>query len=217
MSRLYFSLLFAALAAASHAVLSNFDLGAEGWQTCNLDVVSGLSDDFATPDWLSGDDGHTGSLLTGDVAGFCFYTAPAKFLGAQSAAFGSTLSFDTYAPDNDGAVYPAVALRSGSTLLFHNALPPGKSWSTTSIPLTGSEWSLSPTENGSGVSDDQLQSVLGNLDGLFIQADWYFKFEGADTTGLDNVRLGAVPEPASLAALGLGAAATVRRRKGARK
>jgi hypothetical protein len=214
MSRLLLSFVFASMAAASLAAESTFDVNAEGWQTCNVEFGLGptVADDFTPASYRATEGNPPGSIAVGDtLGGWGFFAAPSKFLGDQSTTFGGALSFDTYSTSSDGVVFPAAILTSGTTAIFAFSMPPDPTWTNVAIPLSGAAWSLSPTVGGLPISDALLQSVLSNLDGLYIEADWLT--QPTETTGLDNVRLAAVPEPASMAALGLGLAAILRRRK----
>ncbi len=211
MVRISILALFAALSTAAPAVVSTFDAGNEGWRTCDVNFVQAplfSVGDFASAGWSGAGGNPGGALVTADVSSWCFLAAPTKFMGDQSAAFGSSLSYDTYATQNDGAPYPAVVLTSGTTALFASKNPPGTVWTSVSIPLLGSVWSLSPGIAGTPpvtpVSDALLRSVLSSLDGLYIEADWLGNAP-TDVTGLDNVRLAPVPEPASVSVLALGA------------
>lgn len=202
------------MAAASFAAESTFDVNADGWQTCNVDFGFGptLAEDFTPANYRATEGNPPGSIAVGDsLGGWGFFAAPSKFLGDQSTTFGGALSFDTYSTSSDGVVYPSAILTSGTTALFALSAPPAATWTNVSISLTGAAWSLSSGLGGAPIADSLLQSVLSNLDGIYIEADWLT--QPTETTGLDNVRLSSVPEPASMVALGLGLAALLRRRK----
>ena len=218
MSRFSLLILFASLASASSAVVSTFDADAEGWKTVNIvfndptmpTTVNGQEN--AT--WVGDDGVPAGSLLRGETTGsgndWRFFSAPSLFLGDQSGALGTSLTYDTKTDNADGARYPAVILRSGSTFLFAVAAPPQASWTAMSLPLVGASWSTN-YQGTDGVSDALLGSVLGSLDGLYIDADWYSL--PTERAWLDNVdlRSSPVPEPAALAPLGVGTLAMLAR------
>lgn len=210
MVRLFPSLVLAGLAVSAPAVVHTFDAGAQGWQTCNFTFLTGQADDFAPAAWDATGGNPGGALRSEDVSDWNFFAAPSAFLGDQGGTLGSSLSFDTYSSLIDGT-YPAAVLNSGTTTLYAFSLAaPGALWTSVSIPLVGASWSLSSDLGGAPVTDAQLGSVLSSLTGLYIEADW---FVGDEITGLDNVRLDPVPEPAALAALALGLAALRRRRR----
>ena len=207
MSRLPFLLAFAALAAVAPAAVSTFDHDDEGWTTCNFDFGGSVASGFDRPTYSS-----EGYVSTGDVDFWCFLAAPSKFLGDQSGAFGTSLTYDTSVDLNDGMAYPSAILQGGGRTLFSVGNAPGPSWTPTAIPLFGSAWSESFLPGGAPVGDAELRGVLGGLTGLFIEADWVNDQSTSETTRLDNVRLQTVPEPGSLAALAFGAMALRRRR-----
>ena len=214
MIRLFLPLLIFSLAAVASAdVVSTFDTDGEGWQTANVAFsIGSASVNGLMPSGYSSTGGNPGgALITDDEAFWQFFAAPSKFLGNVSRA--TRLTFDTFSSDNDGLAYPTVMLTSGTTALYRIGNPPGTGWTSTEITFAGSEWSLDWNPGGETVSDAQVQSVLSNLTGLYIEADW---LSGDETTGLDNVRLYVtpVPEPASLGGLLFGALAFLRRRKG---
>ena len=213
MIRLISPILLLTLAAVASAdVVSTFDADDEGWQTCNIAFGLGTAtvDNFHPAGYSATGGNSGGALITDDEAPWQFFAAPSKFLGDVSSA--TRLSFDTFSSDNDGLAYPAVVLVSGTTALYRLGDPPGPDWTSTEILFSGSAWSLDWNPGGATVTDAQVQNVLSNLDGLYIEADW---FSGNETTGLDNVRLNVapVPEPASFAAFALAGLATLRRRR----
>lgn len=87
---------------------------------------------------------------------------------------------------------------AGQRLYFSGNSPP-TTFASYNIPLTPAGWRLNDFHNGTEPTAAIMQSVLGNLDGLYIDGDWH---DGIETAGLDNVRL--VPEPTSSALLILG-------------
>ena len=213
MSRVPLPLLLAALAALAPAAVSTFDTDDEGWRIADFDFATATATLYdpsvVRPSFLPG-----GWITTGDEAPWCFLAAPAKFLGDASSALGTDLTYDTFVDENDGERYPAVVLQGAGMTAFHVSNPPGVDWTAVSIPLVGSSWSTAMDGSGAALTDAQLEALLGNLTGLFIEADWT-ALSLTETTGLDNVRLrtAPVPEPASLAAVALAAFAVRRRRR----
>ena len=214
MIRLTFPILLLGLASfASADIVSTFDVDNEGWRTCNVAFAFGKAtvDTFLPSGYSSTVGRPGGALITSDEAAWQFFAAPSKFLGDVSSA--TRLTFDTFSSANDGLAYPAVVLTSGTTALYRIGNPPGTGWTSTEISFASSDWSFESAPGGAPVTDAQIQSVLSNLTGLYIEADWSSSFD--DITGLDNVRLNVapVPEPTSLGAFALGAVAVLRRRK----
>ena len=174
------------------AVVSTFDTDADGWYTRDLvGLATAPPGATSSVTW-----DPAGFIQTTDTLDWVAFAAPAKFLGDKSAYYGGTLSFDLGATWNDGVAYPNAVLYSGGNAVAYVTSPPATvGFTSYSLPLAPGGWSW----NGATVATAaQIQSVLADLDGLFVSADW---FSGADDARLDNVRLAAVPEPASLAAM----------------
>lgn len=186
-----------ALAAAGPAlaVESRFDTDAEGWTV--TDAKTGLGSGVAT--WRA-----PGLLHTNDQFDWNAFAAPAAYLGDQRAMLGGTLSFELQAAVQDAQApnYFSAALRSGSDLLVWFGGAPGATAPTPfQVRLApGAGWALNPDALGApdtgsvpGLAD--FQRFLGQLDGLYIDADYRF---GSDNVTLDNVALLPVPEPGAL-------------------
>ncbi len=167
------------------ALVSNaFDFDTEGWLAVELPFGYALPiTDSTTPGWT--DEGHPGgALLIADVFAETFFAAPARYLGSQCSAFGSTLRFDILITETDNAWYPAVILERASKALYYNLPPtPVGVWTTRSIPLSGADWRLN-SWTGPEASDRDMFEVLSDLQGLYINAEWH---TGSDYTLLDNV------------------------------
>lgn len=194
-----FAFVFAANAAQA-AVLSSFDTNAEGWSVGNLQT--GVASVVGAPTYNPG-----GFITTTDVAAIVGFVAPAAYLGNLSSYLGQTVQFDLSDAQADGVPYASLVLYSGSTSITFGAPPPGTSFTHYIIPLTAAGWTVYP---GSGlvgptpVTNAQFLSVLNNVTGFAIHADWS---SGGDFTSLDNVSLGtvsAVPEPSTWAMMILG-------------
>jgi hypothetical protein len=186
-----------ALAQASVIASSNFSTGVDGWAVGEFTGPSGTS--AAT--W----DSANGWITTSDQYGWNAFVAPSTYLGNQSGAFGGTISFLLADNLNDNLPYAAVALHSGSTVLYAlSTLIPSTSQSSLtsySFTLTGANFGTNVNGSGPAVTDAQLLAVLSNLDRLAINADWR---TGSDFVTLDDVvltgmRQGGVPEPAAWA------------------
>jgi hypothetical protein len=217
------SVLFFVLANPVHATVissSTFDTDSEGWSVADWD--GNLTHIVGTyPVTYNASGGNPGGYIssTDPSSNNFLFAAPAKFLGNQTAAYGGSLQLDTF-DQNQPTVSSFLVLLTGAGLRLASPVvnPPDTSWTSYTVSLTPSGWGII----GSGVQPTvtQMQTVLGSLDGLYIQGDWHF---GSDFSGLDNVILNAgvpenaaVPEPTStlsLLALGtLGTASTLKRK-----
>ena len=206
-------------ASSAFAVSSTFDTGVEGW--------TGIGDVAAPLSW-SGTGGNPGgnvSLVDSVAGGTTYFLAPAAFLGNQSGAIGTSLTFDlkqVFPGAADQFDAPDVILTgAGLTLAFDLASNPANgSWTSYAVPLTSTGWHLG-TLAGAAPTAAQFLGVLSNLTALQIRAEYQ---TGSDTGSLDNVVLatavtGPVPEPETYALmlLGLGSVLAAAGRRRAKK
>jgi Laminin B (Domain IV) len=202
--------------SARAIVTSGFDNDNGGWTGVTADIAtSGVPVQTTPALTFHTAGGHPGgfvSMTDPDVFDM-FFRAPASFLGNQSNALGGTLNFDTITDlslDYNGA---DVVIKGNGTVLVYDIAPTtGNQWSTISVSLSPSaNWRLN-TLGGPAASVADFQNALSNVSELWITAEYHAGV--AETTGLDNVTLTSVPEPATLApALWcIGAALTSRRR-----
>jgi hypothetical protein len=177
---------------SSAAISSTFDNDAEGWLVVQVQSGYGLPvTGGAVPRWSATYGLIGGGIETEDWYAETFFSAPAKFLGDQSAALGTDLQFDIYISYTDNAAYPAVILHGAAKNLFYTMMStPIGVWTHRNIPLVGAGWKVNGW-NGTTATDVDMQEVLSNLQGLYINAEWK---SGPDLTYLDDVILaGAAP------------------------
>lgn len=181
--------------ASNVLVESTFDADADGWTALG---TTGSSN------W-SMSSGPFGVQFAGDHISFSdpdnewsYFSAPGKFLGDQSAAFGGWLQFDSRlvsAPGGSLANEAEVVLKgAGLTLAYDAVAALPNTWTSFSINLASGNWRIGDTFSGGIATDANLQSVLGNLTALWINGEYITPV--VETIALDNVRLvAAVPEP----------------------
>lgn len=194
----------ASCAQGALAAVSTFDANAEGW---TLNTFPGTDYTAATtpygaPTWFA-TGGNPGGYVGGPDpdGGDSFMTAPAAFLGDQSAVYGTYLTYDLI--DGAGNNYNAAAaviLKGGAGLTltyYSSALPSTTDWTPFAIPLTESDWTYN---GGGGVSASDFQSVLSSLTALYIRSEYQV---GDDDMRFDNANFGTgvVPEPSLAVAL----------------
>ena len=109
-------------------------------------------------------------------------------------------------------VVGALALVGVQDTLHYIAPAPETTWTTYSIVLAPSGWKLNDYRNGPEPTLAEMESVLANLQALYISGDW---IDGTETSGLDNVSL--VPVPGTLVLLGSGAFFVVACRRARRR
>jgi len=201
LGRLCAAALFASaslMTAHAQGVASSFDTDADGWFVSDYQ-----GNGSAAANWIGG------VIQTNDLFGETAFHAPTKFTGDWSSLYGSTLSFDLTEVGRDGAAddYYTAHIASGSSVMYWYGGAPQTDFTTfvAQLSATDTRWRLggsgfSPT-SGVAPTAAEFQSILGNITRLQINAEF---ITGADNTRLDNVILGAVPEPQTYLMLGLG-------------
>jgi hypothetical protein len=202
---LAFSVFLLASSLARASVISNFEVGSEGWTLADIfqpianppTIIGGGSVIYETAEG-----NPAGSIATADVSpNATFFMAPAKFLGDASSAFGTTFSYDMRLQTGVGQVGAAVMMVGGGlTLLGGAGNVPTEAWETFGVDLIGASFNVN-ARTGPTATDAQLQQVLGSLTALYIQPDVN---NGPEFAYLDNVVLKTtvVPLPATLPLFG---------------
>lgn len=173
------------------ATESRFDSDAQGWTIVDWDsaTLSSIVGSYPAAWNVSG--GNPGGYISAtDPSGQWFwFSAPSAFLGDRSSVFGGRLVFDLSVDISDGDTTVVMLTGAGKRLYF-DGRSPLPSFTSYSVPLTPAGWRLNDWQTGVTPTSAELQSVLGNLDGVYISGDWH---NGIESAGLDNVQL--VPEP----------------------
>lgn len=185
------------LSVASHshaAIVSTFDTDAEGWTTVG-DAIPSYSSSFGnSAGSFKGVDNSNGPVW--------YFNAPSTFLGDQSWAYGTSLTYDIWLsqfnPQN--TEFGDVAIRgNGLQLKWLGADHQAQTWTTQSVKLDVTGGWVRSSDNVPA-TEAEIRLVLDNLVFLRIRGEYN---GGPDHAFLDNVALG-VPEPSSYAAfLGL--------------
>jgi hypothetical protein len=186
------------VSAQAAGVSSTFDNDADGWFVSDFSGVGN-----AAANWVAG------VIQTGDAFAETTFHAPAKFNGDWSSLYGTALSFDLteIGRDLNADSYYTALIASGTDVLYWYGGAPLTTFSTFVAPLSASDtrWRLggSGFNPASGLAPTQAQflGILGNVTRLQINAEF---ITGPDNTRLDNVILGAVPEPHTYLMLSLG-------------
>ncbi len=160
-------------------VASRFTHNSESW------LVTG---DPVSPDptYVSTGGNPGGFIQTtdGGLGGFMYWSAPAKFLGDQSAAYGGSVQFDLRQETTGRALDASdVILKGGGLrLTFNTANDPTADWTHYRVSLREKGWL-----NGSvPATRADMQKALGSLSSLLIRAEFA---GGIDVDDLDNVAL----------------------------
>jgi hypothetical protein len=183
----------------SAEIISNFSESSEGWTVVDIDPTPltnppTITDTYGAASWSGL------YIYTGDRTGNAtYFSAPAKFLGDQSTAFGTPFSYDMFVAGSTAEASIDLLLVGSEMTLIGDLRTPSSSlvWETFEIPLVGTSFALNAV-GGDPATDDNVRAVLTDLTGLYILAD---HVPGYEDTYLDNVRLQSIPEPSTIAAL----------------
>lgn len=181
--------------ASSVFASSDFDVDADGW------TVYGDAQGSSVIPTYNPTGGNPGGFISAkdDVAGGVWYwNAPSKFRGDISSAYGELLTFDLKQSltDTQFSSEDIVLVGSGLTIYYDTSYNPNTTWTAYSIGLTEAGWKVSGSN--AAVTQAQMISVLSSVTAMRIRGEYR---TGADTGGLDNVVLYAVPEPGCISVL----------------
>lgn len=195
---------FVLATAAQANLLYTFDADNQGWRQSDFNPTTLELNDIGPATWNA-----AGYIEGPDFAGWAFHTSPLLSGGYQLA---TDIRFDFAADFADVQAYPFVVLASASGAIYQEVAPPadGQFHSYVFDLTTAGSWMYGDVNGLRSATMTDITSVLGGLTRIGVNAD---VASGADFTRLDNVQLTAVPEPATMAALGIGLASLMRRRR----
>ena len=199
--------------AVTNAQFSTFNANDEGWTVTSFtnpaaNDFSVVSSGAVNYNAAGGNGGGYISKTDPDTGDF-YFIAPTAFLGNQSGA--NLLTYDIIYNGTVDYQTHDVVLAGTAKKLIYRANPnivPGTNWSSISVSLTPASTWLNGV-GGPAATVTDFAEVLGNLQGIYIKGEYTVGV--TETTGLDNIHL--VPEPASIAAIGLGLALLTRRKR----
>jgi hypothetical protein len=175
---------------AASSPVSTFDTDYEGWR-----VIGDAQGGSGMPNYHStgGNPGGYLSAVDDAVGGTWYWQAPGKFLGDKSGTYGQYLRFDLKQSDliNQFDNYDIIMQGPSYNLVFNTPNNPDTSWTSYSILMSETAgWRINDTL-GDVPSQQQFQSVLSNLQNLYIRGEFIV---GDDSGCIDNVKLGLVSE-----------------------
>ena len=203
------------LVATGIAQVSSFDANDEGWTFTSFSNPA--ANDFSVVNsgavTYNATGGNSGGYIskTDPDSGDFYFIVPSAFLGNKTGA--TTLSYDIiYNGTVDYQTHDVVLVGTAKKLIYraNPDIVPNANWSSISVSLSpASTWLNGIGGPAATVAD--FTEVLGNLQGIYIKGEYTNGV--TETTGIDNVRLDPVPEPASIAAIGLGLVFLAKRRR----
>lgn len=211
----------ASLAQAAPTVTSTFGIDSDGWWVTELSSAGTTTSGHWNAYWSATDGLPGGCIYTPDVgSGGTSFAAPIKFLGDKTDYLGGTISFDmrnNVANYEGGATSYNIWMFGGGIMLTHRGAYPTVpyQWAHDDAALDSQSWTYAVGDLTTPVTPDDFSSVLGNLEGMYIQTDWGW---GSDTGWLDNVEMAQstapvpIPVPAAVWLLGCGLACLAGRR-----
>jgi hypothetical protein len=204
MNRLLLGLVGLSVTAVAQAnLLYTFDTDNQGWKQADFNPATLTLTEVGPATW-----NPAGHIEGPDFAGWAFHVSP---LLAGGYGLATEIRFDYSADFADAFAYPFIVLASGTGAIYQEVAPPADGqFHTYAFDLTTvGSWKYGDNGGLRDATMGDIANVLGGLQRIGINAD---VASGGDFTRVDNVQLNAVPEPATMAALGLGIAALLRRR-----
>lgn len=169
----------------SNNIASYFDNIDEDWK-----VIGDAQEGDAKPNYYK-NEGNPGGYISADddaAGGVWYWSAPKKFLGDKSSAYGKKLEFSLKqsSVENQFDADDVVLVGNEFRIAFNTPQNPGVDWTDYSIKLDEhSGWKLNDV-NGNVLSKEDFVKVLSKLTAIYIRGEF---IEGEDTGGLDSVVL----------------------------
>jgi gliding motility-associated-like protein len=179
-------------------ITSTFDTNDEGWRIVNYSSTTGITFGTALPTYTRTTVGTPNGFISkyeGLVIGgsTLYFSAPAKFLGNHSRAYGNNLSFDIKVERdvNNASVRPYgddnLVIEGGGITLYTYLEPPPTNWTHVDCRLDESRgWLVNNRNTGRPATKADVQRVLCNITKIWIRCEYNLQ---ADEGFLDNVVL----------------------------
>jgi cellobiose-specific phosphotransferase system component IIB len=164
---------------------SYFNKDNEGWK-----VMGDAQGESVVPDHFD-KDGNPGGYISAsdDITGEVWYwSAPEKFLGNKSWAYGKILSFSLKQSSTDNQFDDSDVMLVGADMkiVFNTSRNPEKAWTDYSVPISEASGWTYDNIHGDPVSRKDLKLILRDLTAIYIRGEYV---TGEDTGGLDTVIL----------------------------
>ena len=162
----------------SNNIASYFDNIDDDWK-----VMGDAQEGNAKPNYHK-NEGNPGGYISADddaAGGVWYWSAPKKFLGDKSSAYGKKLEFSLKqsSVENQFDADDVVLVGNEIRVAFNTPHNPEVDWTDYS------GWKLNDV-NGNELSKEDFVKVLSNLSAIYIRGEF---IEGEDTGALDSVVL----------------------------
>ncbi len=186
------ALIMASASLSAFALSYTFDTDNQGWMQADFNSSTLALTPIGPANWAVG-----GFLEEVDFSNWAFDISPVLSGGYQGS---TTVSFDLSIDDNESTAFPLLVLASPTEAVYRSEIPPADgAFHNYSYDLTDpTGWLYSDGVNFRAANQADITNVLTSLVVMGIDVDMN---DGPDHTRIDNVNLGVVPEPFSLAAL----------------
>ena len=171
----------------NNIIASNFDQDDEGWR-----VMGDAQGGSVIPDHIKKDGNPGGYLAASDniTGGVWYWSAPEKYLGNKSSAYGKKISFSlmqsSVEDQFDGE--DLILVGADKKIVYDTSENPGIAWTEYDVTLCEEAgWTYNDL-NGEAVSRSDFRKILRDLSAIYIRGEYV---TGEDTGGLDSVILGS--------------------------
>jgi hypothetical protein len=166
-------------------ITSYFNQDDEGWR-----VIGDAQGESAIPSYINKNGNPGGFISANDniAGGVWYWSAPDKFLGNKSSAYGKKISFSLKqsSTDNQFDADDLVLVGANMKIVYNTSVNPEKNWTEYSVTLSEHEGWTYNNVNGDKVNRNDLKKILSDLTAIYIRGEYV---TGEDTGGLDSVTL----------------------------
>jgi hypothetical protein len=166
-------------------IASNFNQDDEGWK-----VIGDAQGESVVPDHIDKNGNPGGYISANDniAGGVWYWSAPEKFLGNKSSAYGKKIFFSLIQSSTDNQFDGDDLILVGADLriVYNTSRNPEITWTDYAVTLSEEAgWTYNDV-NGDAVSRNDFEKILRDLTAMYIRGEYV---TGEDTGGLDSVIL----------------------------
>jgi hypothetical protein len=166
-------------------ITSHFNQDDEGWR-----VIGDAQGESVIPDHVAKDGNPGGYVSASDniTGGVWYWSAPEKFLGNKSSAYGKKISFSLKqsSRENQFDGEDLILVGADRKIVYNTFRNPGIAWTEYEVTLSEEAGWTNNDLNGEKVSRSDFKKVLRDLGAIYIRGEYV---TGEDSGGLDSVVL----------------------------